>query len=346
MSSSAGIKDLRPLSLGEIIDRCAIFWRAHLVPLFTLGLGFQLIDYIFKKGFVLTLEHFSPLMQNPQQMNARLEDDPLGAMTELGLVVLGAIALMVILTWSYWLSTLVVTRYVVPIQLGKSALPSDGLRRGLERLGALTGAYLLSLLWGVGITLLCMVPGLLLLVVGAVLSSVDGGSASRLVGIVLSVIGIIGMSLGWMAALLWYFLRFSVLGPVFAMEDLPAMASFRRSGALLSGRVAPGFLGRVRVRAMILLSAIGGIVIAVTLLFSIPRLLVQGAYGQLTNPSAAAAHPIPQTLLVPVELFEVLGQSIFLPLALVFSAMFYLDLRMRREGLDLERRLAHRPPAP
>lgn len=346
MSSSAGIKDLRPLSLGEIIDRCAIFWRAHLVPLFTLGLGFQLVDYIFKKGFALMLERSSSLMRNPQELDARIQDDPLGAMTELGLVVLAAIALMVFLTWSYWISTVVVARYVVPIQLGESARPSDGLRRGLQRLGALTGAYLLSLLWGVGITLLCMVPGFLLLVVGAFLSSVDAGSASRIVGVVLSVVGVIGMSLGWLAALLWYFLRFAVLGPVFAMEDLSAMASFRRSGALLSGRVAPGFLGRVRVRAMILLSAIGGIIIAVTLLFSLPELIVHGAYGRLTDPSAAAAHPIPQTLLVPVELFQVLGQSIFLPLALVFSAMFYLDLRMRREGLDLEHRLAHRPPAP
>lgn len=344
MSSSAGIKDLRPLSLGEIIDRCAIFWRAHLVPLFTLGLGFQLIDYIFKKGFALTLERTSSLLRNPQELDARIQDDPLGVTTELGVMVLAAVLLMVFLTWSYWISTVVVARYVVPIQLGESARPSDGLRRGLQRLGALTGAYLLSLLWGLGITLLCMLPGFLSLVLGAFMTSASSGV--RIVGVVFSVLGVIGMSLGWLAALLWYFLRFSVLGPVFAMEDLSAMGSFRRSGALLSGRVAPGFLGRVKVRAMILLTAIGGIVIAVTLIFSIPGLIVHGAYGQLTDPSAASANPIPQTLLVPVELFEVLGQSIFLPLALVFSAMFYLDLRMRREGLDLERRLAHHPPAP
>ena len=197
---------------------------------------------------------------------------------------------------------MVVARYVVPIQLGESARPADGLRRGLQRLGALTGAYLLSLLWGLGITLLCMLPGFLSLVLGAFMTSASSGA--RIVGVVFSVLGIIGMSLGWLAALLWYFLRFSVLGPVFAMEDLSAMGSFRRSGALISGRVAPGFLGRVKVRAMILLTAIGGIVIAVTLIFSIPGLIVHGAYGQLSNPSAASANPIPQTLLVPVELLR------------------------------------------
>jgi hypothetical protein len=258
---------------------------------------------------------------------------------------LTVILLVIVLTWSYWLSTLVVARYVVPIQLGESARPADGLRRGLRRLGALTGAYLLSLLWGLGIGLLLTIPGFILLGLGGFLAAAAAGS-SPLLGIVITVLGGIIMGLGALAAFLWYFLRFSVLGPVFAMEELSAIEAFRRSGALLSGRVAPGFLGRVRVRAMILLTAIGGIVIAVTLIFSLPGLIVHGIYGQFTDPSAASARPIPQALLVPVELFEVLGQSIFLPLALVFSAMFYLDLRMRREGLDLERRLAHRSPAP
>jgi hypothetical protein len=47
-----------------------------------------------------------------------------------------------------------------------------------------------------------------------------------------------------------------------------------------------------------------------------------------------------------VELIQVFGQSIFTPLALVFYAMFYLDMRMRREGLDLGRRLDTLRPAP
>ncbi len=71
--------------------------------------------------------------------------------------------------------------------------------------------------------------------------------------------------------------------------------------------------------------------------------IVRLAYGNLFDPASAAA--IPQALLVPAELFQVVGQSFFTPLALVFSAMFYLDMRMRREGLDLERRLDLLSPA-
>jgi len=346
VSPPAGIKDLRPLALGELIDRSAIFWRAHLVPLFVLCLAFQLVDYIFAKSVTLTLESTNGLFLPNQQLQARVDEDPAAVTGELGSALLALTLLLFVLTWTYWLSSLVVSRYVVPVQLGESARPADGLRRALRRLGSFTGAYLLSLLWGLGIGLLLVLPGGLLVGAGALLASTSPGSSAALVGMVLAIVGAILISLGALAAFLWYFLRFSLLGPVFAMEDLSAIDTFRRSGALISGRVAPGFLGRVKVRAMILLTAVSGIIVAVSLTFSLPAWIVRGAYGQLSNPSAATARPIPQALLVPVELFQVLGQSIFIPLTLVFSAMFYLDMRMRREGLDLERRLTHRSPAP
>ncbi|WP_224249164.1 hypothetical protein [Hyalangium gracile] len=345
MSPPSGIKDLRPLALGELIDRSATFWRAHLRPLFVLCLGFELVNYIIAKGITLFLERTNSLMQGSKAIQARIEADPTSVFGDFATMMVSLSALWLVLIWSYWLATLVITRYVVPVQLGESARPADGLRRGLARLGAFTGAYGLSLLWGIAITLLLVLPGGVLLGLGAVLG-INASTGAGVLGIVLFIGGMLLSSLGGLAALLWYFLRFSLLAPVFAMEDLSAVAAFRRSGALISGRVAPGFMGRVKVRAMILFTALSGIVIAVSLIFSLPTWIVRAAYGQLTDPSAAATNPIPQALLVPVELFQVFGQSIFTPLALVFSAMFYLDMRMRREGLDLGRRLDSLRPAP
>ncbi len=346
VSPPSGIKDLRPLALGELIDRSAIFWRAHLVPLFALCLGFELINYIFAKSITLILEHSNAFMQGNKVVQARIQEDPTSMLGDAGMLMIYLTALWLVLIWSYWLATLVMTRYVVPLQLGESARPADGLRRGLNRLGSFTGAYLLSLLWGLGIGLLLVLPGGILFGLGLVLGRSGASSGAQLLGVILAVGGVLVSSLGGLAAFLWYFLRFALLAPVFAMEDLSAIAAFRRSGALISGRVAPGFTGRVKVRAMILFTAVSGIMIAVTLIFSLPSWIVRGAYGHLSDPSAVTAHPIPQALLVPVELFQVLGQSIFTPLALVFSAMFYLDMRMRREGLDLERRLDTLHPTP
>jgi hypothetical protein len=279
------------------------------------------------------LKDLRPLVQ------ARMQSDPTGVLGDFSVMMLASGALWVVLIWSYWLSTIAVSRYVIPIQLGGHARPGDGLRRGLRRLGPFTGAYLLTQLWGLGASLLMVLPGGLMFGLGLLLAS--AGANSRLatvLSVVLLILGAIVGLLGWLAAIFWYFLRFALLAPVFAMEDLSAVGSFRRSGELISGRVEPGFLGRVKVRAMILFTVVAFILVAVSFVSGLPAWIVRFSYGNPFDP-ASAAHSIPQSILVPVELLQVVGQSFFTPLALVFSAMFYLDMRMRREGLDLERRL-------
>ncbi|WP_225411476.1 hypothetical protein [Stigmatella hybrida] len=339
MKPFPGIQEPRPLALGEMIDRSATFWRAHLKPLFLLSFGFELVNYILTKTVVLSLERSTALLQD----NAAIQSDPFAVLGEAGVVLATSSALWLVLIWNYWLATLAVTRYVVPHQLGENARPSDGLRRGWAQVVPLTGAYFLSQLWALGAVLLMVLPGAVLLGVGFLVAR-DGAGASSLVGIVLLSGGALLAFLGFLAAILWYFLRFSLLAPVFAMEDLGAVAAFRRSGRLISGRVQAGFLGLVKVRAMILLTVMSGILIAISFVSGLPAWIVRLSYANPFDPASVAANPIPQTLLVPVELFQVVGQSLFTPLALVFSAMFYLDMRMRREGLDLERRLdAPRP---
>ena len=337
--NATGLKELRPLALGELIDRSATFWRAHIKPLFLLCFGFELVNAILSKGVQLLLERTSPILKMAQpELQSRMESDMMGVLLEFGTVMLSFGVLTVVLIWSYWLSAIAVARYVVPLQLGDSARPSDGLRRGLRRLGSFTGAYLLTQLWAIGATLLAVLPGGLMFGLGLVLASAGANSrAATVASVVLLGLGFIVAGLGWLAALLWYFLRFALLSPVFAMEDLSALGSFRRSGQLISGRVERGFLGHVKVRAMILFTIVAGILLAVSLVSGLPVWIVRLAYGNPFDPVAAAA--VPQSLLVPAELLQVVGQSVFTPLALVFSAMFYLDMRMRREGLDLERRL-------
>ncbi|MDC0707341.1 hypothetical protein POL68_02555 [Stigmatella sp. ncwal1] len=344
MKPSPGIQEPRPLALGEMIDRSATFWRAHLKPLFWLCFGFELVNYILTKAMVLSLERTNALFQ--ADATAQAQSDPLGMLGDAGIMLVSSSALWLVLIWSYWMATLAVTRYVVPLQFGETAQPADGLRRGWSKLASFTGAYLLSQLWALGALLAMVLPGGALFGVGFLLAR-DGEGASGLVSIVLIAIGSLLIFLGALAALLWYFLRFSLLAPVFAMEDLGAVAAFRRSGRLISGRVQAGFLGHVKVRAMLLLTIMSGILIAISFVSGLPAWIVRLSYANPLDPVAVAANPIPQTLLVPVELIQVVGQSLFTPLALVFSAMFYLDMRMRREGLDLERRLdAPRPLMP
>lgn len=328
------LSDLRPLALGEIIDRSATFWRTHLKPLFLLGLGFNLVTYILTKSLQLLMQDSLTTIQGAAT-GGDLETMGL----EYARFLSATVGMMVAAFWLYFLGMLVVARYVVPTVLGEPARPVDGLRRALQRLGVFTGAYLLSLLWGAVVTLLLTLPGVGLFGAGVVVLTQQGATGARVLGGVLLFGGAILAGLGLLAGLLWYLLRFSLLAPVIAQEDLSAVRSFRRSGELLSGRVEPGFLGRVKVRAMLLVTVVSVILLAVSLLSGMPALIVQFSYGNPMDPMAAAANPVPQGILVPAELFQVLGQAVFNPLGLVVYAMFYLDLRVRREGLDLEQRV-------
>ncbi|KFA88476.1 membrane protein [Archangium violaceum Cb vi76] len=328
--------DLRPLAVGEIIDRAATFWRKHFKTLFLLSLGFNLVSYILTKALQLTAQ------RNLTMIQAAVRDGDMSVLAaEYSRFLLMLTATLGVTFWLYSLNTLAVSRYVVPTQLGEPTRPSDGMQRALKRVGTFTGAYLLSLLWAVGAILLLMLPGALLAGVGGaiVLSTQGTISGVRVLGWILLAGGPILAGLGMVGGLLWYLLRFSLLAPVMAMEDLPAVPSFRRSGALLSGRVGPGFTGRVTVRAMILVTVVSIILIAVSVLCGLPALIIQFIHGSALDP---AANPAPQSLLVPAELLQVVGQAVFNPLGLVVYALLYLDMRVRREGLDLERRLEAR----
>ncbi len=334
---SPSLSELRPLGLGEIIDRSATFWRKHLKHLFLLTFGFNLVTYILTKALQLAMQSTLAMLQGATKGEGDLD----AALTGYGQFLVMTAGMLVATFWLYWLSTLVVCRYVVPAQLGEPVPPAEGLRRGLKQLGAFTGAYALSLPWAVGATLLMSLPGGLVIGAGVAMLGL-GGTAGRVAGGIVLVIGTFLVMFGMLGGLLWYLLRFSLLGPVLAMEDLSAVRAFRRSGELLSGRVEPGFLGRVRVRAIILVTVVSIILVAVSLVSGLPALIVQFSYGNPLDPVAAAANPVPQAILVPAELLQVVGQAVFNSMGLVFYALFYLDIRVRREGLDLESRLEAR----
>ncbi|WP_426730931.1 hypothetical protein [Myxococcus faecalis] len=332
MTSPASASALRPLALGELIDRSVTFWRGHLKPLFVLSLGYSLVNYIATKGVLQLTRVLTPMLYSPdQQVLAQQRPFEMLGQSALAMVLWGG--MFSFLIWSYWLAMVATSRFVVSTQLGTPVSPADSLRRSLSMVGPVTGAFVLSLGWSLLVMLVACVPGIIVLVVGGVVSAMG----SQALGAVVLILGVLVLGLGMVGAMLWYFLRFLLLPPVLAMEDLGAWAAFQRSGTLLSGRVEPGFLGRVVVRGMILFTVVSLILFSVHLLFGIPSWLVMLPYG---NPfSADTIARTPQWLLVPVELLQVMAQSFFSPVNFVVCAFFYLDLRVRREALDLEQRL-------
>ncbi|MBZ4416374.1 hypothetical protein K8638_07745 [Myxococcus sp. RHST-1-4] len=323
-----------------MIDRAATFWRAHFKPLFVLSFGFSLVNFIATKATTLAIQRLAPLLYSGDAQS-RSELDPMTLLGDAGVAMALWAVLFVFLFWSYWLATLTASRYVVSVHLGEPVRPGDALRRAFSRVGPLTGAYVISLGWSTLVTLLFLVPGAVVAGLGIAAAVASG---SNVLGAVLGGVGALLAGLGLIAAMLWYFLRFLLLPPVMAMEDVGAWEAFRRSGALLSGRVEPGFLGRVVVRAMVLYTVMSLILISVQLVSQIPTWLVLAQYGSPFD--AGTLSRTPQYLLVPAELLQVAAQACFTPIYFVFCSIFYLDMRVRREGLDLERRMEAPSAAP
>ncbi|MCP3143362.1 hypothetical protein LXT23_39200 [Pyxidicoccus sp. QH1ED-7-1] len=322
-----------------MIDRAATFWRGHLKPLFVLSFGFSLVNYIATKSTMLGVQRLAPALYGPDAQ-ARAQENPAAVLGDASVSMGLWVILIVFLFWSYWLATTAAARYVVGVHFGESARPADCLRRAFSRLGTLSAAYLIAMAWGALMTVLMLAPGALIggLAAGAAVTG------SNTLAVILAVVAAPLALLGLVGAMLWFFLRFLLLPPVLAMEDLGAWDTFKRSGELLSGRVGPGFLGRVLVRAMILYTVVSFILISVQLVSGIPSWAVMAPYGSPFDAGTMARTP--QFLLVPAELVQVVAQSCFTPLYFVFCSLFYLDMRVRREALDLERRLEGTPVSP
>ena len=323
MSVSSPV-DVKPLAMGELVDRAASFWRLHFRSLFQLYLVLRLVEYGLLKTVMLGTPFFSKPHPNPSEIEVRELVLGLGGITAIGLIA----------AWLAWLTTAAAAPYCWGHLTGRPIALGESVRRGLGRAGRMTVAFALSLLQLlVALVLAAIVP----VALGAGAGAAFGGSTA--LGIVVVVVAAGASLLAFTAAFLWYVLRFIVTPHVMVLEDLGPAAALRRSNELVSGRVGPGFFGRVKVRATVVMTAVIAIWTAVTLVTSAPAVIIQAIYGHMFDPSRQDPSAIPQLLLVPAELLSQTAQAIFSPLYLAFTTIFYLDMRVRREGLDLALRL-------
>ena len=322
--------DLRPLEMGELVDRSTSLWRKHVVAFFTLHLGFSLVLYALTKGLLLGMARWAPVFLGGEKMTSAMTSDPGLVWEQLPAWLALAGTFFPVYAWVNWQGWVAASDYAVGAWLGRPVTVEGSLRRALRRTAASTGAFAVATLYAVAATTVLMLPGAGL--IGLLLVLLPGPAVTG----VLAVAGALLMIFGMVAALLWCVLRFLLTCQVLAVEEVGGLQAIRRSGALISGRVGSGFLGWVKVRAAVLITVVALLVFTVMMVSGLPALVVQAIYGNLFDPAHATPDAVPQALLVPAELFQVLVQSLFSPLYIAFAGLFYADMRVRREGLDLE----------
>lgn len=337
MVRSTPMSKLEPLSIGAIVDRSASVWRSNWRTLFRLMLGFQLVQFVMLKAFELFLEHTFPALRSVAKSIELVRSDPSGWLPQAGPVLVAAVVVLTLNTLVTQLAGVAVSAFVYPrVTTGETPTVTDALTVARRRFGATVGMFVLSLGWTGIAGVVFLLPA-----AGALGAAVWARSAERPELVALFAVLSAGLIVvGVLALFLWFLIRFVLTSQVLAVEPVSALACFRRTSALSSGRVGAGFAGLVKGRLMVLISIIAFILMVIGLMTGAPELIVMGVYGAFSPTSGGVA---PQALVVPAQLVQVAAGAIAAPLYIVFQVVFYVDMRVRREGLDLELLAARSP---
>jgi hypothetical protein len=196
-------------------------------------------------------------------------------------------------------------------------------RRARGRLFAALGLSLLTGLLAALAGLALLVPGVVALLAGAT----GLGAALLVVGVVAAVV---------VAVLLW--VRWSLAAPALVLEGAPVTTAMGRSWRLVNGS-AWRVLGILVLAGIIVSIGQAVITVPIGLLAGLPAAGQSSQYADLG---------LTFVQLVISGVGTIIAGAIFYPFNAAVSALLYIDLRMRREGLDvrLARAVAeHRAPA-
>lgn len=313
---------LRPMVISDMLDTAFRLYRKHFVvfvgivallqvPITALQVLIQIIFGNATINRLTELQANGPVVEPGENPFANL---PVGAMIAYyGLtLLLGLVQVLIIQQLiSGALATAISRSY-----LGQEVTLLGSYRFGLGRLLSLIGASLLLTVITLAATLLIACPFGIALGLG-----MAGGSDRGTGVIVVLVLGVIGAVVLLFALSIAIFVRFLLTTQTIVLEGQNAVGGLRRSWQLVKGSFW-------RVIGTVALMAV--ITWLIMIIFSVPgSLLIVGATVAL-GPGALAWGQAIGTL------FSQIGVILALPLQLAVFTLLYYDLRVRKEGYDLE----------
>jgi Membrane domain of glycerophosphoryl diester phosphodiesterase len=313
-----GVVPLRPLSAGEILNGAFTSIRQN--PAATLGLSAILLTIygvvstvaaliIRNQAGSIRLPTAGQNLTNAQVHHLVFQIFAIAVPVLLVSVVL-AFLVELILTG---LLTVVVGRGV----LGRKVRMGEAWRIGRSRLAAVFGAWLLT-----GLILVGLWVALFILVIALASANAGGGAAF---------VGVVG-AIAAFCLTIWFGVKFSLSAPVVVLEGTGPAGGLGRSWRLVRGSFW-------RVFGIFLLAVI--IVVAAGLVLEIPFSLaarIVGNPGQfygLIGTSTAAA-------VIISAIGSIVAGAVTRPISAGITVLLYLDMRMRKEGLDLALQTAAR----
>ena len=183
----------------------------------------------------------------------------------------------------------------------------------------------------VTLTMEAVLLGLSILVglIPAIAGTLAGASLDGPMAVAFVLFGFSGGLFVALGALLIVLLRYVLVPQIVMVEGLSGRRALARSAALMRGRAGQRVWDLPKMRGSILILVVQLVSNAVVLVVSAPQAVVSIASHEL-----GAAPGIILTLLA--EVVALLGEAAVAPFGRLVLVRFYFDLRVRREGLDLE----------
>ncbi len=308
--------DLRPLTTSELIDSGFSLYRAHFA-------GFLLLALLCQSAPLLNQVLVTAFNLNPSQSD--LLQTPQGALTKLAIIgVMGFVSHLIVFGFE-----IVMTFYIADAYLGKNPSVSESLRKlGLCVASSFWTALLSMIL--IGLTLLFPIIALAAPYAYLYYYPPTDWLPLLLLGLATLLLFILAM-----IPVLVVFMRLMVVVPALALEGLSGWKAVFRSSELVRYDPGKGIFYWGEMRLSFLLLPLFIIELLILSLTSLPLIIFQfgeairhGGAGQMAMP--------PDSTVILSQILTFLAISLILPLYPIATTVFYYDIRIRREGYDLE----------
>ncbi|MFF1669288.1 glycerophosphoryl diester phosphodiesterase membrane domain-containing protein [Nocardiopsis flavescens] len=312
-----GVVALRPMTLGDILNGAFTLIRRNPKTMVGLSLIIMAVSSIVSSigfsGYMADYGTFmDQVMNDPMSIDS---DDPLPFSLWSILTLYGGA--FVNYAGVVFLTGLLTTTVGMAV-LGRTLAPGEAWAAFRGRIGPAVGVAVLQLLIGLALSaviVLLLVGGVFAGAMLAVAGSEGAGIAVMLLSVVAGLVG--GVALG-----AWILIRLYFAMPVVVLERVSAGQALARSWRLTRG-------SWWRVFGIVLLSAL--LIGIVTNLLSMP-FSIAGIVPIFLAPEALWSTVASGAI---IYLGNVLIYSVSTPFTVGVTTLLYVDLRMRREGLDL-----------
>jgi Membrane domain of glycerophosphoryl diester phosphodiesterase len=299
--------ELRPLSLGELLDRTFSLYRSH----FWLFVGIMAIPAVFVIPERVVLMNFQGALFSMTPGRPPVMPSP----AFIGEVFAGYFAFFIVFGVVYALAMAAATCAVADAYLGQTSTVRGSYARIRGKFWKLMGLVFNIFLRMLGILLPVIAVGAGL---GAAIAA-GGGNAINPVVIVSMFLLFAFLYLATLVFWVWFALRYTVSVPVLMIENLGVLDTIRRSVSLTRGRRGHIFLG----------------LLVATIIVYVGMFVFEMPFTIATFVAAAGGH-WPFWLASVSALASAIGIAITGPISMIVIVLLYYDTRIRKEAFDLQ----------